>query len=104
MPDRTWEDLKSSAIMDSANHRAYRIGIGDAFNDAIDTIFFDLKIAEGTESPTDISILLGEYKIAKVLFDHLQEANRQHEEALSNMLRVDIFERIEDLDVEKEEE
>lgn len=104
MPDRTWEDLKNSVIMDSANHRAYRIGIGDAFNDAIDTIFFDLKIAEGTESPTDIGLLLGEYKIAKVLFDHLQEANRQHEEALSNMLRVDIFEMIEDLDVEKEEE
>ena len=102
MPDRTWEDLKNSVIMDSANHRAYRIGIGDAFNDAIDTIFFDLKIAEEAENPS-VSLLLGEYKIAKVLFDHLQEANRQHEEALSKMLREDIFERIDALDMKEEQ-
>lgn len=102
MPDRTWEDLKNSAIMDSANHRAYRIGIGDAFNDALDTIFFDLKIAEEAENP-NVNLLLGEYKIAKVLLDHLQEANRQHEEVLSKMLREDIFERIDALDMKEEQ-
>lgn len=102
MPDRTWEDLKNSTILDSANYRAYRIGIGDSFNDALNTIFFDLEIAERIENP-NVNLLLGEYKIAKVLFDHLQEANRQHEEVLSKMLREDIFERIDALDMKEEQ-
>lgn len=102
MPDRTWEDLKNSTILDSSNHRAYRIGIGDAFNDAINTIFFDLEIAERIENP-NVNLLLGEYKIAKVLLDHLQEANRQHEEVLSKMLREDIYERIDTLDMKEEQ-